>query len=128
MDEAATTGAGAATAAGATGVADGSVSPVVRTAPVQAVSGRSDGVLATSATAVQVVIGVDADDAADVLAAIAGRPLVVVVHESVDADAEGHRGASFVRQHHAASAAGERLAAVIARAHAFGHIRRARRR
>lgn len=72
-------------AAGAT-VADGSVALVVRRAPVQALSGRSEGVLSTPTTAVQVVIAVSADDAADVLAAIAGRPLVVVVHESVDGE------------------------------------------
>jgi hypothetical protein len=71
-------------AAGATGIADGSVTAVVRKATVQAVSGRSDGVLATSSSAVQVVVAVDADEAADVLEAIAGRPLVVVVHDSVD--------------------------------------------
>ncbi|MCW2739596.1 MAG: flagellar biosynthesis protein FlgA [Blastococcus sp.] len=71
-------------AAGATGVADGRVTAVVEKATVQAISGRSEGVLATSSTAVQVVVAVPADEAADVLAAIAGRPLVVVVHESVD--------------------------------------------
>ncbi len=71
-------------AAGATAVADGSVTPVVRSAPVQAVSGRSDGVLSTPTSAVQVVVAVAGRDAADVLAAIAGRPLVVVVHDSVD--------------------------------------------
>jgi hypothetical protein len=72
-------------AAGATGVADGSVTLVVRKAPVQAISGRSEGVLSTPTTAVQVVIAVTAADAPDVLSAIAGRPLVVVVHDSVDA-------------------------------------------
>ena len=72
-------------AAGATGVADGSVTLVVRQAPVQAISGRSEGVLSTPTTAIQVVVAVAADDAPDVLAAIAGRPLVVVVHDSVDA-------------------------------------------
>ncbi|MFD2090405.1 SAF domain-containing protein [Blastococcus deserti] len=71
-------------AAGATAVADGSVTPVVRRAPVQSISGRSEGVLSTPMTAVQVVVAVASEDAADVLAAIAGRPLVVVVHESVD--------------------------------------------
>jgi hypothetical protein len=71
--------------AGATGVADGSVTLVVRKAPVQAISGRSEGVLSTPTTAIQVVVAVAADDAADVLAAIAGRPLVVVVHDSADA-------------------------------------------
>ena len=59
---------------------------VVRRAPVQAISGRSEGVLSTPTTAIQVVIAVSADEAPDVLAAIAGRPLVVVVHGSVDAD------------------------------------------
>jgi SAF domain len=73
-------------AAGVTAVADGSVTLVVRRAPVQALSGRSEGVLSTPTTAVQVVVAVSADDAADVLAAIAGRPLVVVVHESVDGE------------------------------------------
>ncbi|SFD96846.1 SAF domain-containing protein [Blastococcus tunisiensis] len=72
-------------AAGAT-AADGSVTLVVRRAPVQALSGRSEGVLSTPTTAVQVVVAVEAEDAADVLAAIAGRPLVVVVHGSVDGD------------------------------------------
>jgi hypothetical protein len=33
---------------------------------------------------VQVVVSVAADEAADVLSAIGGRPLVVVVHDSVD--------------------------------------------
>ncbi len=73
-------------AAGATAVADGSVGLVVRRAPVQALSGRSEGVLSTPTTAVQVVVAVAADDAADVLEAIAGRPLVVVVHGSVDGE------------------------------------------
>jgi len=72
-------------AAGAAGVADGSVAPVVRTAPVQALSGRSEGVLSTPTTTVQVVVAVDADDAAELLASIGGRPLVVVVHTSLDA-------------------------------------------
>jgi hypothetical protein len=73
-------------AAGAVGVADGSVALVVGRAPVQAISGRAEGVLSTPTTAVQVVVAVAAGDAPDVLAAIAGRPLVVVVHDSVDAD------------------------------------------
>nr|WP_275585448.1 SAF domain-containing protein [Blastococcus saxobsidens] len=70
-------------AAGATGPAVGSVTLVVGGVPVQAVSGSSEGVLSTPTTTVQVVVSVPADDAADVLAAIAGRPLVVVAHESV---------------------------------------------
>jgi hypothetical protein len=74
-------------AAGATVATDGSVTRVVREAPVQALSGRSEGVLSTPTTAVQVVVAVPAAEAADVLAAIAGRPLVVVVHDSVDTGA-----------------------------------------
>ena len=69
-------------AAGASGLADGSVGLVVGNAPVQAVSGRSEGVLSTPTTTVQVVVSVAADDAADVLAAVGGRPLVVVLHEA----------------------------------------------
>jgi hypothetical protein len=74
-------------AAGATAVADGSVTPVVTSAPVQAISGRSEGVLSTPTTTVQVVVSVEADEASDVLTAVGGRPLVVVVHGSVDAGA-----------------------------------------
>ncbi len=74
-------------AAGAVADADGSVTPVVLAAPVQALSGRGEGVLSTSTTTVQVVVAVAEDEAADVLAAIGGRPLVVVVHGSVDVDA-----------------------------------------
>jgi hypothetical protein len=57
---------------------------VVGAAPVQAVSGRAEGVLSTTATSVQVVVAVPAADAPDVLASIGGRPLVVVVHGSVE--------------------------------------------
>src|SRR3954471_14204435 len=64
-------------AAGATAVADGSVTRVVASAPVQAISGRSEGVLSTPTTTVQVVVSVAADEASGVLAAIGGRPLVV---------------------------------------------------
>ena len=67
-------------AAGATGPAVGSVSLVIAAAPVQALSGDADGVLSTASTTVQVVVSVAADEADDVLAAIAGRPLVVAVH------------------------------------------------
>jgi hypothetical protein len=72
-------------AAGTAGIADGSVTLVVRNATVQAITGRTDGVLSTPTTAVQVVVAVPADRADDVLGSIAGRPLVVVVHDSVDA-------------------------------------------
>ena len=73
--------------AGAAGIADGSVDLVVGRATVQAVSGASEGVLATPSTAVQVVVTVPAARVADVLTAISGRPLVVVVHDSVDSGA-----------------------------------------
>lgn len=71
-------------ALGAGQTAGGSVTIVVRRAPVQAISGRSEGVLSTPTTVVQVVVAVPADRAADVLTAVGGRPLVVVVHDSVD--------------------------------------------
>ncbi|MGY1835136.1 flagella basal body P-ring formation protein FlgA [Blastococcus sp. SYSU DS0510] len=67
-------------AAGAAGQDVGSVALVVGAAPVQALSGGAQGVLSTPTATVQVVVGVAADDAADVLASIAGRPLVVVAH------------------------------------------------
>lgn len=60
---------------------------VVGAAPVQAVSGRAEGVLSTATTTVQVVVAVPAADAPGVLAAIGGRPLVVVAHGSVDSAA-----------------------------------------
>src|SRR3954454_10250292 len=74
-------------AAGATAVGDGSVTRGVTSAPVQAISGRTEGVLSTPTTTVQVVVSVAADEASDVLTAVGGRPLVVVVHGSVDAGA-----------------------------------------
>ncbi|MGY1682234.1 SAF domain-containing protein [Geodermatophilus sp. SYSU D01176] len=76
-------------AAGATAAGDGSVSLVVAAAPVQAISGRTEGVLSTATTTVQVVVSVPADRAPVVLAAIGGRPLVVVVHDSVDGASGG---------------------------------------
>ena len=72
-------------AVGATGQTGGDVDLVVSAAPVQAVTGRGDGVLSTATTTVQVVVAVAGQDAADVLGAIGGRGLVVVVRESVDA-------------------------------------------
>ncbi|ADB76834.1 SAF domain-containing protein [Geodermatophilus obscurus] len=71
-------------AAAATATGDGSVALVVAAAPVQAVSGRTEGVLSTATTTVQVVVSVPVDQAPVVLEAIGGRPLVVVVHGSVD--------------------------------------------
>jgi hypothetical protein len=75
-------------AAGAAGVADGSVGLVVSGAPVQSVTGRSEGVLSTPTTTVQVVVSVPAGSAPDLLASVGGRPLVVVVHEA-SAEAAG---------------------------------------
>ncbi|WP_244522386.1 SAF domain-containing protein [Geodermatophilus africanus] len=72
-------------AVGATGAGSGSVTLVVAAAPVQAISGRTEGVLSTATTTVQVVVSVPAGQAPAVLGAIGGRPLVVVVHGSVDA-------------------------------------------
>lgn len=70
----------------------GGVDVVVSGAPVQAVTGRGDGVLSTATSTVQVVVAVAAEDAADVLASIRGRGLVVVVRNSVEAVA-GSSGA-----------------------------------
>jgi hypothetical protein len=75
-------------AVGAAAQTGGDVDLVVSAAPVQAVTGRGDGVLSTSATTVQVVVAVAAADAAGVLGAIGGRGLVVVVRDSVDAGEE----------------------------------------
>jgi hypothetical protein len=72
-------------AVGAAGPTGGEVDLVVPAAPVQAVTGRGDGVLSTSTTTLQVVVAVAAEDAAGVLGSIGGRGLVVVVRESVDA-------------------------------------------
>jgi hypothetical protein len=71
-------------AAGAPAGEAAGVTLVVARAPVQALSGRSDGVLSAATTTVQVVVAVAADDAPKILTAVGGRPLVVVVHESVD--------------------------------------------
>jgi hypothetical protein len=68
------------------------VTPVVAEAPVQDISGRSEGVLSTPTTTVQVVVSVPADEAPDVLDAIGGRPLVVVVHGAVDVADGGPTG------------------------------------
>jgi hypothetical protein len=73
-------------AAGTASTADGGVALVVGSAPVQAISGRTDGVLSTPTTTVQVVVSVAEGTASQVLGAIGGRPLVVVVHDSVDTD------------------------------------------
>jgi hypothetical protein len=89
-------------------VADGSVTLVVKGATVQMTSERAEGVLATPTTTVQVVISVPADEAPGVLGAIAGRPLVVVVHESVDSagDSSSRSAQSGKRQGGVAGGAG----------------------
>jgi hypothetical protein len=74
----------AAPAVGATASTGGDVDLVVSGAPVQAVAGRGDGVLSTATTTVQVVVAVPADEADDVLGAVGGRGLVVVVRDSVE--------------------------------------------
>ncbi|SDG69157.1 SAF domain-containing protein [Klenkia brasiliensis] len=67
-------------AAGATDTS-GEVSLVLAGAPVQAVSGRGEGVLSAATTTIQVVVGLDADDVPGVLSAVGGRALVVVVRD-----------------------------------------------
>jgi hypothetical protein len=69
--------------------AGGGVERVVAGAPVQAVSGRGEGVLSTATTTVQVVVSLRADAAAGVLGAIGGRDLVVVVRDGSDDVAVG---------------------------------------
>jgi hypothetical protein len=74
-----------ATSTGTAASATSGVTPVLTAAPVQAVSARAQGVLSTPTTTVQVVVSVPAGRAPEVLAAIGGRPMVVVVRDSVDA-------------------------------------------
>ena len=76
-------------AVGATQATGGAVTAVVERAPVQALSGRTDGVLSTPTTTVQVVVSVLREEAATVLAAIGGRALVVVASTSVEPAAGG---------------------------------------
>jgi hypothetical protein len=71
---------------------DPGVVAVVRDATVQAVSGRSQGVLSAPTTTVQVVVSVPTDRAADVLAAVGGHALAVVLHDGVDSAASGPTG------------------------------------
>ena len=84
--------------------AGGAVDLVVGGAPVQAVSGRGEGVLSTATTTVQVVVSVPARDAAGVLATIGGRGLVVVVRDDVDGGAPAGAGAPAVAPTPAAGA------------------------
>lgn len=71
-------------AAGASPATGGGVARVLAGVPVQAVSGRGNGVLSSATTTVQVVVAVPADDAAGVLGLIGGRSLVVVIRGSAD--------------------------------------------
>ena len=74
-------------AVGADAATGGDVDLVLSGAPVQAVTGRGEGVLSTSSTTLQVVVAVEAEETPRVLEAIGGRGLVVVVRSSVDAAA-----------------------------------------
>jgi hypothetical protein len=64
--------------------ASGTVTLVAGAVPVQAVSGRTEGVLSAATTTVQVVVSVPPGSVAGVLGAIAGRAVVVVQRGSVD--------------------------------------------
>jgi hypothetical protein len=80
-------GAGSAAAPAAPGIV-----AVLRDAPVQAVSGRTQGVLSAPTTTVQVVVSLPAGQAPRVLAAVSGRSLAVALHDGVDAAAGGPTG------------------------------------
>ncbi len=74
------------------------VTLVIRAAVVQLIAGRADGALSVGSSTVQVVISVDADQAAGIFAAIAGRDLALAVRASAsrptgaeeDGDADGN--------------------------------------
>jgi hypothetical protein len=83
LDTATSGGSSAASSAAAAATGSG-VTPVLTGAPVESVSGRTQGVLSTPTTTVQIVVSVPAGRAPQVLAAIGGRSLVVVVRNSVD--------------------------------------------
>ncbi len=59
------------------------VALVIRAAVVQLIAGRTDGGLSVGSSTVQVVISVDADQAAGIFAAIAGRDLALAVRGAV---------------------------------------------
>jgi hypothetical protein len=80
-------GSGSAAAPAAPGIV-----AVVRDAPVQSVSGRTQGVLSAPTTTVQVVVSLPAGRAQGVLAAVSGRSLAVALHDGVDAAAGGPTG------------------------------------
>lgn len=60
----------------------GVVTVVVEAAVVQLIAGRSEGALSLGSSTVQVVISVDADQAPDIFAAIAGKDLALAVRSS----------------------------------------------
>ena len=81
-------------AVGADAATGGDVDLVLSGAPVQAVTGRGEGVLSTSSTTLQVVVAVEGEKVPRVLTAIGGRGLVVVVRNSVDAGADAGAGSA----------------------------------
>ncbi len=72
----ASTGAGAQTPENPS---SGVVTAVVEAAVVQLIAGRTDGALSIGGSSIQVVISVEADQAPDIFAAIAGRELTLAV-------------------------------------------------
>lgn len=76
------------------------VQVVVEAAVVQLISGRSDGALSIGSSTVQVVISVEAQEAPDIFAAIAGKELALAVRSAPVAASEaaatptGGRGSS----------------------------------
>lgn len=60
----------------------GIVTVVVEAAVVQLIAGRSDGALSIGSSTIQVVISVEAEQAPDVFAAIAGKELALAVRSS----------------------------------------------
>lgn len=77
-----TTGAGTGSPGDQTRGTSGVVTVVVQAAVVQLIAGRSEGALTIGTSTVQVVISVDADQAADIFAAIAGKELALAVRAS----------------------------------------------
>ncbi|MGI8625614.1 MAG: SAF domain-containing protein [Geodermatophilaceae bacterium] len=66
----------------------GVVTLVVEAAVVQLIAGRSDGALSIGSSTIQVVISVEAEQAPDVFAAIAGKELALAVRSSTSRPTE----------------------------------------
>lgn len=64
------------------------VTVVVQAAVVQLISGRTEGALSVGSSTIQVVISVDADQAPEVFAAIAGKELALAVRASTSGRSE----------------------------------------